>query len=121
MGRQALRPELERLPRTNPKRDPVDHSRPSPPAREAGIFKKRKVGARAAVLVRVEEVIDRRIVLVDGLLDQAQTHHACVEENVARRVGRDRADVVDAVEILHVECSNPGAGGICSSPLYRSI
>ena len=36
----------------------------------------------AALLVGVEEVVDGRVVLVDRLLDQAQTEHAGVEVDV---------------------------------------
>ena len=40
------------------------------PAAEAGILEERQVGARRARLVGVEEVVDGRVVLVDGLLDR---------------------------------------------------
>src|SRR5262245_53296072 len=62
------------------------------------VLEERDVGARGAALVRVEEVVDGRVVLVDRLLDQAQAEHAHVEVDVARRVAGDRSDVVDSLE-----------------------
>jgi hypothetical protein len=43
-------------------------------------------------------VVDGRVVLVDGLLDQAQAEPIDVEVDVRLRVARDRGDVVDAFE-----------------------
>ena len=53
----------------------------------------------AALLVRVEEVVDARLVLVDRLLDHPQPERAGVEVDVALRLGGDRGDVVDALEL----------------------
>ena len=47
-------------------------------------------------LVGVEQVVDARIVLVDGLLDHPQAEDAGVEIDVPGGVARDRRDVVDA-------------------------
>ena len=72
------------------------------PARDrARVLEERDVGAGAAELVRVEQVVDGRIVLVDGLLDHPEAQHARVEVDVAGRVAGDRRDVMDAFE-LHV-------------------
>ena len=65
----------------------------------ARVLEEGQVGAGAALLVGVEQVVDGRIVLVDGLLDHPQPEHARVEVDVARRVAGDRGDVVDAVEV----------------------
>src|SRR5216683_2015847 len=107
---EAPRPELERLLTAHPKRDAVDHACPGAAAHQARILEEGEVGARASVLVGVEEVVDGRVVLVDRLLDQAQSHHSRIEEDVFRRVGGDGADVVDAVQALHSPSStrNPG-------------
>ena len=71
---------------------------PARPGRRARVLEEGEVGARAALLVRVEEVVDGRIVLVDGLLHQAQAEHARVEVDVAGGVARDGGDVVDPLE-----------------------
>jgi hypothetical protein len=63
------------------------------------VLEEGEVGAGAGVLVAVEEVVDARIVLVDGLGGQPQAQHARVEIDVAARVSGDRADVVDAFEL----------------------
>ena len=80
----------------------MNHPRTRAPAHQAGVLEEGEVGARAAVLVCIEEVVDRRVVLVDGLLDQAQAHNAGVEQDVFGRIGGDGADVVDAVQVLHL-------------------
>ena len=45
-----------------------------PPRRRAGVLEEGQVGAGVALLVGEEEVVDGRVVLVDGFLDQAQAH-----------------------------------------------
>ena len=84
-------------------RDAVDQPVHHPGARLAGrgarVLEERQVVARRALLVAVEEVVDRGVVLVDGLLDHPQAHDARVEVDVARRVARDAGDVVDALEL----------------------
>jgi hypothetical protein len=44
-------------------------------------------------------VVDGRIVLVDGLLDEAEPQDSGVELEVAGSVGGDARDVVDAFEL----------------------
>ena len=100
-GGKAPRPELERLVTGHPERDTVDHPRAGAASGQARVLEEREVCAGASVLVGVEEVVDGGVVLVDGLLDQPEPHHAGVEEDVFGGVGRDRADVVDSVEGLH--------------------
>ena len=58
--------------------------------------------ARAAFLVGVEEVVDGRVVLVDGLLDQPQAEDPRVEVDVPRCVSRDQSDVMDSLEAHEV-------------------
>src|SRR5438445_434990 len=72
-----------------------------PPRRPpgAGVLEEGQVGPGRALLVAVEQVIDRRIVLVDALLHQPQPEHADVELDIARRIAGDRCDVVDALEL----------------------
>ncbi len=95
---QAVRPEVERLLGRDPEHDAMHHARPRMPAPRAQVLEEGDVRARGAALVRVEQVVDGRVVLVDGLLDQAQAEHAHVEVDVARRVAGDRSDVVDSLE-----------------------
>jgi hypothetical protein len=57
------------------------------------------VAARRGLAVGVEEVIRARVVLVDGLLDEAHAERARVEVVVAAGVGRDGRQVVDAGEL----------------------
>ena len=77
---------------------------PARPAR-ARILEERDVGARAALLVGVEEVVDGRVVLVDRLLDEPQTEHAGVEVDVPGRVAGDQGDVVDPFERIAASVS----------------
>src|SRR3712207_8499664 len=58
--------------------------------RSARVLEERQVEARRALLVAVEQVVDRRVVLVDGLLDQPHPHDARVEVDVARGIAGDR-------------------------------
>src|SRR5207302_9036456 len=64
-----------------------------------GVLEEGQVGPGRALLVAVEQVIDRGIVLVDALLHQPQPEHADVELDIARRIAGDRCDVVDALEL----------------------
>ncbi len=64
-----------------------------------GILKEGQVGAGSSCLVAVEQVIDAGIVLIDGLGHQAQSQDARVEVDVARRVGGDGGDVMNALEL----------------------
>jgi hypothetical protein len=96
--RQAALPEVERLRRADAPEDPVDHAVARAPAREARVLEERQVAAGTRVGVGVEEVVDGRVVLVDGLLDQSQPEHAHVELDVGGGVSRDRRDVVDPFE-----------------------
>ena len=62
------------------------------------------------MLVAVVEVVDVGLVEVHGLLDQPQPEHARVEVDVARRVGGDRRDVVQALECHAVNGSGARRG-----------
>ena len=97
VGAQPLRPEVERLGRSDPPDDPVDHPGAGPAQGRARILEEGQVGARVPILVGEKEVVDGRVVLVDGFLDQPQTQHAGVEVDVALGVLGDRGDVVDAL------------------------
>ena len=96
---QPLLPEVERGLAT-PTRQVIVCTIPAParPAARAGVLEEGDVGAGAALLVGVEEVVDGRIVLVDRLLDQPEAEHARVEVHVPGRVAGDQRDVVDAFE-----------------------
>ena len=95
---QPVRPELERGGRADPPDDGVDHPVPGLTRPRVRVLEERDVRARVPFLVGVEEVVDGRVVLVDGLLDEPEPEDARVEVDVARSVGRDARDVVDAVE-----------------------
>ena len=58
-----------------------------------------EVGAGPRQRVGVEQVIGAGVVLVDGLLDHPHAHRAGVEALVARRVGRNRGQMMDAGEL----------------------
>ena len=94
---EAPLPEVERRRGADPPDDPVHHPRPGPPRRRAGELEEGQVGARVALLVGEEEVVDGRAVLVDGFLHQSQPEHPGVEVDVALSVLGDRGDVVDAL------------------------
>ncbi len=94
---EVLLPELKRLGRGDPPDDSVDHPGAGNTRRRSRVLEEREIHARRAVLVAVEQVVDRGFVLVDGALDHAHAQHACVELDVARGVAGDRADVVDSV------------------------
>ena len=100
---QALLPEIEGFLAADPPDDSVHHPRPGAPATRAGVLEEGDVAPGATDLVGVEEVVDRRVVLVHRLLDEPEAEHARVEIDVARRVARDAGDVVDTVEshVLH--------------------
>ncbi len=67
-----LAPELERLLGADAERDQMHHPVAGPASRRAGVLEERDVCARRAALIGVEEVVDGRVVLVDGLLDHPQ-------------------------------------------------
>ena len=73
--------------------DPTRHTieltipRPAHPAR-APRYRKRDVGAGAAALVRIEEVVDGRVVLVDRLLDHPPAQRACQNRRCVVRIRR---------------------------------
>ena len=81
--------------------DRGDHPGAGAAGRGARVLEEGDVGARRAVLVGVEQVVDARIVLVDGLLDQPEAQHPRVEVDVAGSVTGDQRDVVDAFDWLH--------------------
>src|SRR5207247_2749911 len=95
-------PEPERILGAHAKADPVDHAGAGASPSQARVLEEGEVSAWAAVLVRIEEVVNRRVVLVDGLLDQAQAHDTGVKAHVPRRVGGDGTDVMDSVQVVHL-------------------
>jgi hypothetical protein len=95
---QALRPEVQRRLGAHPRDDGVDHAGARPAGDRAGVLEERQLRAGPALLVGVEQVVDARIVLVDGLGDHPQAHDPRVEVEVALRIAGDRRDVVDAFE-----------------------
>src|SRR6476469_5074552 len=83
-------------------------TRPGPTGRHTGELEEGEIGAGASLLVGEKEVVDGGVVLVDRLLDQAKAHHSRVEVDVALRVGRDRGDVVNPLELHYLTYSIPG-------------
>jgi hypothetical protein len=98
LGCEPLLPELERLVGGYAEDDSVHHPRAGAPAAGVRVLEERQVTSRAPLLVGVEEVVDGRVVLVHGFLDEPEAEDAHVEVDVARRVGRDARDVVDSLE-----------------------
>ena len=97
---EPLGPEVERLRRADAPDDRVHHAGAGAAGCGARVLEEGDVRARRPLLVRVEEVVDGRIVLVDGLLHEPQPEHAGVEVDVRRGVARDAGHVVDAVELI---------------------
>ena len=95
---QPPRPEVEGVGRPDSPHDPVDHPVAGAAHGDARVLEEGQVGAGVPLLVRVEEVVDGRVVLVDRLLDQPQAENAGVEVDIPRRVAGDAGDVVDAVQ-----------------------
>ena len=96
--RRGGRPRSRWPRRADPRHDAVHHAPAGAAARCARVLEEGQLGARRALLVGVEEVVDARIVLVDGLRGEPQAEHPRVEVQVPRRVARDGADVVDPLE-----------------------
>ena len=55
--------------------------------------------------VRVEEMVRGRVVLIDGLLDQAHAEDAGVEVEIFLCGSRNGGDVMEAGDIGHLQCS----------------
>ena len=98
-GAEPLLPEVESLFARNPPDDAVDHPRPGPAAARVRVLEEGDVGAGASGLVRIEQVVDGRVVLVDRLLDEPQAEQPRVELDVAGRIAGDARDVVDAFQL----------------------
>lgn len=96
---QAPGPEVQSLAAGDAPDDAVDHARARAARPGMGILKEGEVGAGSSCLVAVEQVIDAGIVLVHRLGHQAQSQDARVEVDVARRVGGDGGDVMNALEL----------------------
>jgi len=119
-GLEALGPVGERLNRWEPPQDPVDHARSGPARLGAGVLEEGQVEAGAAVLIAVEEVIDGRVVLIDGSLDQPHPEKPGIKLHVPGGIAGDAADVMDAVEadVAHpakIPVRGRGPGGGTSS------
>ena len=115
---QAGRPEVQRLGWTRrATRSGAPCRRPAGPAGPR-VLEEGQVGSGGALLVGVEQVVDGRVVLVDGLLDQPQAQDAGVEVEVARCVGRDRGDVVDALELHGVLSPMSGLQSVARTTIH---
>ena len=90
-------PEVERLLGPDPERDPVNHAVARSTGGRSRVLEERDVRPGAPLLVGVEQVVDRRVVLVDRLLDQPQSEDTGVELDVLRCVPRYGGDVVDSL------------------------
>jgi hypothetical protein len=75
-------PEVERLGRRDAPADPVHHPLAGPSTRSPRELEERQVRAGASVLVRVEEVVDARLVLVHRLLHHPQAEETGIELDV---------------------------------------
>src|SRR5690606_37821615 len=76
-----------------------------------------EVRAGRGQAVGIEEMVGAVVVLVDGLLDEAQAEDLRVEAQVLRRVRGDRRQVVDACELQgHDDAPLPAARAVCAAP-----
>jgi len=95
---QAGGPELDGGFVCDAPRDAVRHPAAVAARRGARELEERQHRARRRELVAVVQVVDVGLIEVDGLLDHPQAEDARVEVDVARRVGRDRGDVMESLE-----------------------
>ncbi len=63
-----------------------------------------QIRAGGRLPVGIEEMIGRGVVLVDGLLDQAETQRPRVEAQVLRRIGGYRSQMVDTSQLQAHDC-----------------
>ncbi len=98
---QPSLPEAQRVVGGDAPDDPVDHPGAGAAGDGARVLEERQLRAGPPALVAVEQVVDGRVVLVDGLGHQPQAENAGVEVHVARGVAGDRRDVVDSLEAHH--------------------
>ncbi len=84
---ETIGPEPQRGRRCDAPEDAVHHPRADATTRRTRVLEERHIGTRRPPLISIKEVVDRRIVLVDRLRDEAQAED-----------GGDRGDVVDALE-----------------------
>ena len=108
--REALLPEVERCLGADAPLDRVNHPGARAPGAHTRVLEECDVAPRRPVLVRVEEVVDGRVVLVHGLLHEPQAEDARVEVDVPRRIAGDAGHVVDAVETHRAQRSRPSLG-----------
>ena len=99
LSSDALLPEVERVGRGDAPDDAVHHAGAGAARSCVRILEERDVGAGAALLVGVEEVVDGRVVLVHRLLHEPQAERARVVLDVPRRVAGDARDVMHALEL----------------------
>jgi hypothetical protein len=95
---QPVVPELDRVLGGDAEDDAVDHPAAGAAGMGVRVLEEGQVAACVPLLVRVEEVVDRRVVLVHRFLDEPQPEDAHVEVDVARRVAGDARDVVNPLE-----------------------
>ena len=98
-GGELPLPEGERVLAGHAPHHPVDHAVARAAGGGSGVLEEGQVETGVGMLVAIEEVVDGGVVLVDRLLDQAQSQHTDVEIDVSLGVAGDRRDVVDAVEL----------------------
>ena len=71
LGSQARLPEVDRLLRGDAPDDAMDAAGAGTTGNRVRVLEEREVGAGSAALLAVEQVVDVRVVLVDGLRDHA--------------------------------------------------
>src|SRR5262245_11772113 len=76
----------------------MDNAASRPTLHRMRVLEEGQVGARLAFLVRVEDVVDEWIVLIDALAHQPQTQDAGIEVDVLQDVAGDARDVMNAFE-----------------------
>src|SRR5437870_13631171 len=73
-------------------------ARAGAPFRATAVLEEADVVAVRGSLIAIEDVVRRLVDLVHRLLDDAKTENPHVEVRVARGVGRDARDVVNALQ-----------------------
>jgi hypothetical protein len=95
---EPIGPERERILSSDAVHDAVDHAGAGAAWGCPRVLEERQIRARSGMLVSVEEVVDARIVLVDGLGGQPHPEDPGIEVDVTGRIAGDRGDVMKALE-----------------------
>src|SRR5262249_15755208 len=96
---EPLQPPLERRTTGNAQQDCGNGSCARSLRASIWPVKEGHLGAGVTTRVRIEEVIGRDVVLVDGLLDQPQAKRLCIEGNISTAITSDGSHRVQAAKV----------------------